>query len=135
MRAVALLARGAAGQYDAQALLQKAITIDPNYRQPPAFFATSRTFASTCWADVATTTPLAESTALAAVQPDSEDPSSHHVSLTLGCWRGASTNRWPAQPNISFAWLGERNADERGCRQEALSEGSSSPDWTSFLPN
>jgi TolB-like protein len=63
----------------AQALLEKAITIDPNYGQALGVLATSHTFSAHMgWADMATTAPIAERAALAAVRADSEDPWAHH---------------------------------------------------------
>jgi tetratricopeptide (TPR) repeat protein len=67
----------------AQALLEKAIAIDPNYGQALSVLATSQTFSAHMgWADMATTTPIAEREALAAILADSEDPWAHHA---LGC--------------------------------------------------
>jgi TolB-like protein/Tfp pilus assembly protein PilF len=67
----------------AQALLEKAIAIDPNYGQALGVLATSQTFgAHMGWADMATVTPVAERAALAAILADSEDPWAHHA---LGC--------------------------------------------------
>ena len=67
----------------AQALLEKAIAIDPNYGQALGVLATSHTFSAHMgWADMATTTPIAERAALAAIRADSEDPWAHHA---LGC--------------------------------------------------
>ncbi|MEA2868567.1 MAG: hypothetical protein QOE39_3282 [Bradyrhizobium sp.] len=67
----------------AQALLEKAIAIDPNYGQALGVLATSHTFSAHMgWADMATAAPIAERAALAAVQADSEDPWAHHG---LGC--------------------------------------------------
>jgi adenylate cyclase len=64
----------------AQALLEKAIAIDPNYGQALGVLATSHTFgAHMGWADVATTAPIAERAALAAIRADSEDPWAHHA--------------------------------------------------------
>jgi TolB-like protein/cytochrome c-type biogenesis protein CcmH/NrfG len=63
-----------------QALLEKAIAIDPNYGQALGVLAVSRTFgAAMGWADMATTAPAAERAALAAIQADSEDPWAHHA--------------------------------------------------------
>jgi tetratricopeptide (TPR) repeat protein len=63
----------------AQALLEKAITIDPNYAQALDVLATSHIFSAHMgWADMATTAPVAERAARAAVQADSEDPWAHH---------------------------------------------------------
>jgi TolB-like protein len=63
----------------AQALLEKAIAIDPNYGQALGVLATSHTFgAHMGWGDMATVAPIAERAALAAVEADSEDPWAHH---------------------------------------------------------
>jgi TolB-like protein/cytochrome c-type biogenesis protein CcmH/NrfG len=62
----------------AQALLEKATTIDPNYGQALGVLATSHTFgAHMGWANMATVLPIAEREALAAVEADSEDPWAH----------------------------------------------------------
>jgi TolB-like protein/cytochrome c-type biogenesis protein CcmH/NrfG len=67
----------------AQALLEKATAIDPNYGQAHGVLATSQTFSAHMgWADMATTLPVAERAALAAILVDSEDPWAHHA---LGC--------------------------------------------------
>jgi TolB-like protein/Tfp pilus assembly protein PilF len=67
----------------AQALLEKAIAIDPNYGQALGVLATSHTFSAHMgWEDMATAAPIAERAALAAVQADSEDPWAHNG---LGC--------------------------------------------------
>ena len=67
----------------AQALLEKATTIDPSYGQANGVLATSHTFgAHMGWEDMATATPVAERAALAAIVADSEDPWAHHA---LGC--------------------------------------------------
>ena len=64
----------------AQALLEKAITIDPNYGQALGVLATSYIFSAHMgWADMATSVPIAERAALAAIQADSEDPWAHHA--------------------------------------------------------
>jgi TolB-like protein len=66
----------------AQALLEKAIAIDPNYGQALGVLATSYTFSAHMgWADIATVGPIAERAALASIQVDSEDPWAH---LALG---------------------------------------------------
>src|SRR5712671_4481104 len=63
----------------AQALLEKAIVIDPNYGQALGVLATCHTFSAHMgWADMATVHPIAERAALSAVQADSEDPWAHH---------------------------------------------------------
>ena len=62
----------------AQALLEQAIAIDPNYAQALAVLAVSHTFgAHMGWEDVPTAVSIAERTGLAAVQADSEDPWAH----------------------------------------------------------
>ena len=64
----------------AQALLEKATAIDPNYGQALGVLATSHTFgAHMGWADMATVAPLAERAARAAILADSEDPWAHHA--------------------------------------------------------
>jgi TolB-like protein/cytochrome c-type biogenesis protein CcmH/NrfG len=67
----------------AQALLEKAIAIDPNYGQALGVLAASHTFSAHMgWAEMATATPVAERAALAAILADSEDPWAHQA---LGC--------------------------------------------------
>jgi TolB-like protein len=64
----------------AQALLEKAIAIDPNYGQALGVLATSHSFcAHMGWEDMATAVPIAERAAQAAVLADSEDPWAHHA--------------------------------------------------------
>src|SRR5258707_671181 len=64
----------------AQALLEKAIAIDPNYGQALSLLATSHMFGvhSGC-ADVRSAAPIAERAALAAILADSEDPWAHNA--------------------------------------------------------
>src|SRR5882672_5642433 len=67
----------------AQALLEKAIAIDPNYGQALGVLATSHTFSAHMgWEDMATVAPIAKRAALAAILADSEDPWAH---FALGC--------------------------------------------------
>jgi TolB-like protein len=67
----------------AQALLEKAVAIDPVYGQALGLLAACHTFSAHMgWADMATALPIAEGAALAAIQADSEDPWAHHA---LGC--------------------------------------------------
>jgi TolB-like protein len=67
----------------AQALLEKATAIDPNYGQALGVLAASHTFSAHMgWADMTTAAPLAERAALAAILADSEDPWAHYA---LGC--------------------------------------------------
>lgn len=62
----------------AQALLEKAIAIDPHYGKALGLLATSQMFgAHMGWADMATTLPGATAAAIAAVDADSEDPWAH----------------------------------------------------------
>jgi TolB-like protein/cytochrome c-type biogenesis protein CcmH/NrfG len=66
----------------AQALLEKAISIDPNYGQALGVLANSYMFSAHMgWIDMAAAAPIAESAALAAIQADGEDPWAH---LALG---------------------------------------------------
>jgi len=67
----------------AQALLEKATAIDPNYGQALGVLATSHVFtAHMGWADRATAMPIAERAALEAIRADGEDPWAHYA---LGC--------------------------------------------------
>ena len=67
----------------AQALLEKATTIDPNYGQAFGVLATSHTFSAHMgWEDMAMVAPIAERAAAAAILADSEDPWAH---FALGC--------------------------------------------------
>src|SRR5262249_51334620 len=64
----------------AQALLEKAIVIDPNYGQGHGVLATSYTFGCHMgWADATMVMPLAERAALAAISVDSEDAWAHNA--------------------------------------------------------
>jgi TolB-like protein len=64
----------------AQALLEKATAIDPNYGQALGVLATSLTFSGHLgWADMAAVVPVAERAALAAILADSEDPWAHNA--------------------------------------------------------
>jgi TolB-like protein len=67
----------------AQALLEKATAIDPNYGQALGVLAASQTFSAHMgWADMATAAPIAERAAHAAILADGEDPWAH---FALGC--------------------------------------------------
>src|SRR5580658_5577559 len=62
----------------AQALLEKAIAIDPNYGQALGVLATSHTFSAHMgWEDMATAAPIAERAAASAILADREDPWAH----------------------------------------------------------
>jgi TolB-like protein len=64
----------------AQALLEKAIAIDPHYGQALGVLATSYTFcAHMGWTDMATVAPIAERAAMSAILTDSEDPWAHYA--------------------------------------------------------
>ena len=64
----------------AQALLEKAIAIDPNYGQALGVLATSYMFtAHMGWMDMPAAMPIAERAALAAIRADSEDPWAHNA--------------------------------------------------------
>lgn len=64
----------------AQALLEKAISIDPNYGQALGSLAASHTFgAHMGWEEMSTAVPAAEQAALAAIRSDSEDPWAHYA--------------------------------------------------------
>ncbi len=63
----------------AQALLEKAIAIDPHYGQALGVLATSHIFgAHMGWADMRAVLGIAEKAALAAVEADTEDAWAHH---------------------------------------------------------
>jgi len=67
----------------AQALLEKAVAIDPNYSRALGVLATSHCFCVHMgWEDIATVAPIAERAALTAIAADSEDPWAH---LAMGC--------------------------------------------------
>src|ERR1700733_6015456 len=62
----------------AQALLEKAIVIDPQYGQALGLLAASHTFSAHMgWEDMATAAPIAERAAAAAILADSDDPWAH----------------------------------------------------------
>jgi TolB-like protein/Tfp pilus assembly protein PilF len=64
----------------AQALLEKAISIDPNYGQALGVLATSYMFtAHMGWMDMTAAMAIAERSALAAIRADSEDPWAHNA--------------------------------------------------------
>jgi TolB-like protein len=64
----------------AQALLEKATAIDPNYGQALGVLAASHSFSAHMgWADMAKVMPIAERAALAAIRVDSEDAWAHNA--------------------------------------------------------
>jgi TolB-like protein len=73
----------------AQALLEKAIALDPNYCQALAVLAVSHTFGTHMgWEDRATAVPAAERAALAAMRADSDDPWAHLAMATVYVYLG-----------------------------------------------
>ena len=67
----------------AQALLEKATSIDRNYGRAFGLLAASHTFSAHMgWEDMAAVTPVAERAARAAIHADTEDPWAHYA---LGC--------------------------------------------------
>ena len=93
----------------AQALLEKATSIDSNYGHALGLLATSYMFSAHMgWADVARVVPIAERAALAAILADNEDPWAH---LALGCvhlftrrWDDSLAElEWALQLNPSFS--------------------------------
>ena len=72
----------------AQALLEQAIAIDPNYAQALAVLAVSHAFGTRMgWEDLAVSVPAAERAAMAAIRADNEDPWAH---LAVACVYGYS---------------------------------------------
>jgi tetratricopeptide (TPR) repeat protein len=64
----------------AQALLEKAISIDPNYGQALGVLAASHILgAHMGWEEMAAAVPVAERAAFAAIRADSEDPWAHYA--------------------------------------------------------
>ena len=94
----------------AQALLEKASSIDPNYGHALGLLAASYMFSAHMgWADMATVVPIAERAASAAILADDEDPWAH---LALGCVNLFARRRfddslaeleWALQLNPSFS--------------------------------
>jgi TolB-like protein len=73
----------------AQALLEKAIAIDPSYAQALAILAFSHIFGTNMgWEDRAVAVPTAERAALAASQADSDDPWTHLAMAAVGFFSG-----------------------------------------------
>jgi TolB-like protein len=93
----------------AQALLEKATTIDPNYGQALGVLSASHSFcAHMGWADLAATIPIAERAAVAAVRADNEDPWAHHALATvhLHCRRfedSLAEFEWALRLNPNFS--------------------------------
>ena len=67
----------------AQALLEQAIAIDPNYAQALAVLAVSHAFGTRMgWEDLAVSVPAAEPATMPSIRADSEDPWAH---LAVAC--------------------------------------------------
>jgi len=80
----------------AQALLTKAIAIDPNYGQALSLLATSHMVGVHLgWADIKTAAPIAERAALAAVVADNEDAWAHTALGSVSSRRAGTTTRSP----------------------------------------
>jgi TolB-like protein len=123
----------------AQALLEKATAIDPDYGQALGVLANSYMFSAHMgWADMATAVPLAERSALAAIISDSEDPWAHlalgHVHLMARRFDASLAEYEFAlrlNPNfalaqgyygLSLSYSGRwQEADEAACRATRLS--------------
>ena len=68
----------------AQALLEKAIAVDPGYGQALSLLAACHTFSAHMgWQEMPTTVPIAERAALAAIRADSEDAWAHYALATV----------------------------------------------------
>ena len=64
----------------AQAMLEKATAIDPNYGQALGVLAAAHTFSAHMgWAEMSNAVPIAERAAMAALRADSEDPWAHYA--------------------------------------------------------
>jgi tetratricopeptide (TPR) repeat protein len=64
----------------AQAMLEKATAIDPNYGQALGVLAAAHTFSAHMgWAEMSKAVPIAERAAIAALRADSEDPWAHYA--------------------------------------------------------
>jgi TolB-like protein/cytochrome c-type biogenesis protein CcmH/NrfG len=72
----------------AQALLEKAISIDPDYGQALGLLAASHIFSAHMgWANMAVAIPTSERAALAAIRADSEDPWAHYALASVYLFR------------------------------------------------
>jgi TolB-like protein/DNA-binding winged helix-turn-helix (wHTH) protein/Tfp pilus assembly protein PilF len=95
----------------AQALLEKAIALIPDYAQANAVLAVSHTFgAQMGWEDRASATPVAARAALAAIRADAEDPWAHLALATAHVYMGRIDDALAAfeqalrlNPNFSLA--------------------------------
>jgi TolB-like protein len=73
----------------AQALLEKAVALIPDYAQANAVLAVSHTFGAYMgWEDGTSATPIAERAALAAIRADAEDPWAHLALANTAAYLG-----------------------------------------------
>ena len=89
-RAVALLALTRHDNLVAQALLEKAISLDgPNYGQALGLLAACHTFSAHMgWEELTKVIPVAERAALAAIRADSEDAWAHYALASVYLFNG-----------------------------------------------
>jgi TolB-like protein/DNA-binding winged helix-turn-helix (wHTH) protein/pimeloyl-ACP methyl ester carboxylesterase len=95
----------------AQALLEKAVALIPDYAQANAVLAVSHTFGAYMgWEDGTSATPIAERTALAAIRADAEDPWAHLALANTAAYLGRLDDALAAfeqalrlNPNFSLA--------------------------------
>jgi TolB-like protein len=103
----------------AQALLEKAIAMDPNYCQALGLLADSYTFAAHMgWTDLVEAVRIAERAALAAIRADSEDPWG-----TSRAWRRIPDHP-PVRRRISGIRVGTATQPEFFSRAELLCRGT-----------
>src|SRR5258706_176544 len=108
----------------AQALLEKAISIDPNYGQALGVLAASHTFSAHMgWADMATTVPIAQR---ATIRKRADFVGAHRVLTTAAAMAGeteiataALRELRVAQPNISLAWIADQMPIKRDADRES----------------
>jgi TolB-like protein len=73
----------------AQALLEKAISVDPQYGQALGLLAACHTFSAHMgWEELSKVIPVAERAALAAIRADSEDPWAHYALASVYLFQG-----------------------------------------------
>ncbi len=97
--------------FAAQGLLDRAVSLDPNYAQALAVLAVSHTFgAHMGWQEAAKATSIAERAAMAAVRADGEDPWAHLAMATAYSYLGRLDDALAAyeltlrlNPNFSLA--------------------------------
>src|SRR5690349_4617066 len=93
----------------AQALLEKAISIDPNYSQALGLLATSHTISALMgWEDNVTAARIAEGAAQAAIRADSGDPWAHYALACVYMYAGRLDDsraefEWALRLNPNFS--------------------------------